>query len=60
MAQDRAGPALRLSVKGRADVPEPIYQCIVGHARAGVTQQVYLREGFTLRQLSEAIEKFGV
>lgn len=45
---------------GRADVPEPIYQCIVGHARAGVTQQVYLREGFTLRQLSEAIEKFRV
>ncbi|KZY44015.1 integrase [Roseovarius sp. HI0049] len=45
---------------GRADVPEPIYQCIVGHARAGVTQQVYLRQGFTLRQLSEAIEKFRV
>lgn len=43
---------------GQADVQEPIYQCIVGHARAGVTQQVYLREGFTLRQLSEAIEKF--
>lgn len=45
---------------GRADVPEPIYQCIVGHARAGVTQQVYLRQGFTMRQLSEAIEKFRV
>ncbi len=45
---------------GRADVPEPIYQCIVGHAREGVTQQVYLREGFTLRQLSDAIEKFRI
>ncbi|WP_253279641.1 site-specific integrase [Loktanella sp. 3ANDIMAR09] len=45
---------------GQANVAEPIYQCIVGHARAGVTQQVYLREGFTLRQLSEAIEKFRV
>ena len=43
---------------GQADVPEPIYQCIVGHARAGVTQQVYLREGFTLEQLKAAIEKY--
>lgn len=44
---------------GQANVAEPIYQCVVGHARAGVTQQVYLREGFTLTQLSEAIEKYG-
>lgn len=45
---------------GQADVAEPVYQCIVGHARAGVTQQVYLREGFTLSQLSDAIEKFHI
>lgn len=45
---------------GQANVPEPIYQCVVGHARAGVTQQVYLREGFTLTQLSEAIDKYKV
>lgn len=45
---------------GQASVPEPIYQCIVGHARAGVTQQVYLRQGFKLAQLSEAIEEFEI
>ncbi|MFU8864642.1 MAG: site-specific integrase [Rhodobacterales bacterium] len=44
----------------QAGVAEPIYQCLVGHARDGVTQEVYMREGFTLRQLSEAIEKFAV
>ncbi|WP_412507225.1 tyrosine-type recombinase/integrase [Roseovarius sp. SYSU LYC5161] len=42
---------------GQADVPEPIIQCIVGHARSGVTQEVYLREGYTLEQLKAAIEK---
>ena len=34
----------------QADVPEPIVQCIVGHARSGVTQEVYNREGYTLTQ----------
>ena len=42
---------------GQSGVPEPIIQCIVGHARHGVTQDVYLREGYTLGQLSAAIEK---
>jgi len=45
---------------GQANVPEPIIQCIVGHARSGVTQEVYLREGYTLDQLSEAIGRFKV
>lgn len=45
---------------GQADVPEPIIQCIVGHARKGVTQEVYLREGYTLEQLHEAIERFSI
>lgn len=45
---------------GQANVPEPIIQCIVGHARSGVTQEVYLREGYTLEQLSKAIAKFKV
>ena len=45
---------------GQASVPEPIIQCIVGHARSGVTQEVYLREGYTLTQLKEAIDKFEV
>lgn len=45
---------------GQAGVAEPIYQCIVGHAREGVTQEVYLRQGYTLCQLSEAIEQFQV
>lgn len=45
---------------GQADVPEPIIQCVVGHARSGVTQEVYLREGYTLEQLKAAIEKLEI
>jgi integrase len=45
---------------GQANVPEPIIQCIVGHARSGVTQEVYLREGYTLEQLSDAIGRFKI
>lgn len=45
---------------GQSGVAEPIIQCIVGHAREGVTQQVYLRDGFTLRQLRDAINQFAV
>ncbi|WP_238368798.1 site-specific integrase [Mesobacterium pallidum] len=44
----------------QADVSEPVIQCIVGHARSGVTQEVYNREGYTLSQLSEAIRRFQV
>lgn len=44
----------------QADVPEPIVQCIVGHARSGVTQEVYNREGYTLTQLKDAIERFEI
>lgn len=44
----------------QAGVQEPIYQCIVGHERNGVTQQVYNREGFTLPQVKEAIELFSL
>ena len=45
---------------GQASVPEPIIQCIVGHARSGVTQEVYLREGYTLGQLKEAIDHLKI
>lgn len=45
---------------GQANVAEPVIQCIVGHARSGVTQEVYLREGYTLGQLSEAISRFKI
>ncbi|MEJ6404954.1 site-specific integrase [Yoonia sp. 2307UL14-13] len=44
----------------QADVQQPIIQSIVGHEREGVTQQNYLREGYTLKQLSEALQKFEV
>ncbi|MEO0938626.1 MAG: site-specific integrase [Pseudomonadota bacterium] len=44
----------------QADVPEPIVQCIVGHARSGVTQEVYNREGYTLTQLKENIDRFAI
>lgn len=45
---------------GQASVPEPIIQCIVGHARSGVTQEVYLREGYTMDQLKDAIDRLSV
>ena len=45
---------------GQANVPEPVIQCIVGHARSGVTQEVYLREGYTLDQLKDAIDHFAI
>jgi integrase len=44
----------------QAGVAEPIYQSIVGHERQGVTQQVYMREGYTLPQLKEAIDRYSV
>jgi len=42
----------------QAGVPEPLYQDIVGHEREGVAQQVYFKEGHTLPQKKEALEKF--
>ena len=39
------------------DVPEPIVKAIVGHSRAGVTQKNYFKQGYTLEQLSIALEK---
>lgn len=45
---------------GQADVPQPLIQCIVGHAREGVTQEVYMRDGYRMVQLRDAIEKFAV
>ena len=44
----------------QAGIEEPIYQSIVGHERQGVTQQVYNRQGYTLRQLKTAIDLFAV
>lgn len=44
----------------QAGVSEPIVQSLVGHARTGVTQEVYMREGYTLEQLKMAIEQFRV
>ncbi|ESQ14002.1 MAG: hypothetical protein N838_32780 [Thiohalocapsa sp. PB-PSB1] len=44
----------------QAGVSEPLFQEIVGHERQGVAQQVYFKEGHTLAQKREAIEKFEV
>ena len=44
----------------QAGVPEPLYQDIVGHEREGVAQQVYFKEGHTLAQKQEALERFEV
>ncbi|WP_377186590.1 tyrosine-type recombinase/integrase [Ruegeria meonggei] len=43
----------------QADVPVPFVQCIVGHVRSGVTQEVYNREGYTLAQLKDAVDRFA-
>lgn len=55
--------SLRHTVVSRlsqADVPEPVIQCLIGHARAGVTQEVYNKGGFSLRQLQDATERFSI
>jgi len=44
----------------KADVPEPLYQDIVGHERQGVTQKYYNKGGHTLAQKKEAIERFAI
>ena len=45
---------------GQADVPTERIQFIVGHERQGVTQQVYMKEGYTPKQTKEAVERFAV
>lgn len=42
----------------QAGVEETVCQSIVGHERKGVTQGTYNREGYTLLQLQQAINKF--
>jgi integrase len=49
-----------VSQLAQANVQEPVYQCIVGHERKGVTQQVYNHAGFSLVQLKDAIDLFKV
>lgn len=43
---------------GQADVPTERIQFIVGHERQGVTHQVYMKEGDTLVQTREAVERY--
>ena len=45
---------------GQAGVAEPVIQHLVGHAREGVTQEVYFRDGYSLNQLKEAVECFTI
>lgn len=42
----------------QAGAEESVVKAIVGHARQGVTQQHYFRQGYTVSQLQEALEKF--
>ncbi len=42
----------------QAGVPEPIVHTIIGHERSGTSQQVYFKEGYTIQQLKEAMDKF--
>lgn len=44
----------------QAGVAEALCQSIVGHERKGVTQGTYMREGYTLCQLHEAINFYRV
>ena len=41
----------------QGDVPEPMVKALVGHTQKGVTQQHYFQQGYTLKQLSDALEK---
>ncbi|MBO9399747.1 site-specific integrase [Shimia sp. R9_3] len=44
----------------QSDVETERIQFIIGHERQGVTHQVYMREGYTLKQTRNAVEKFAV
>ncbi|MFN3845900.1 MAG: site-specific integrase [Paracoccaceae bacterium] len=44
----------------QAGVEEAVSKSIVGHERTGVTQGTYNREGYTLLQLQQAINKYTV
>lgn len=41
----------------QAGVDEPVVQTIVGHERQGVTQKHYFKSGYTIVQLSDALEQ---
>lgn len=43
----------KLNRKGAA---ETLIKCVIGHEQAGVTQQVYGKGGFTLKQLQDTVE----
>lgn len=45
---------------GQADVQTERIQFIIGHERQGVTHQVYMKEGYTLQQTRDAVERFSV
>lgn len=44
----------------QADVETERLQFIIGHERQGVTHQVYMKEGYTLQQTVDAVERFAV
>lgn len=46
-----------MTVLGQNDVPDTIIKAIVGHTIAGVMHEHYFK-GYTLKQLSESLEKF--
>lgn len=45
---------------GQVNVPIEHIQFVVGHERQGVTQQVYFKQGYTLKQAREAVESFSL
>lgn len=44
----------------QADVPTDLRAFIVGHEREGITNQVYGRDGYTIKQMTEAVQRFTV
>ncbi len=42
----------------QAGVEENVVKAVVGHTRQGVTQQHYFRQGYTVAQLQDALERF--
>lgn len=54
--------SLRHTVNTRllqAGIPDPIVKAVIGHEQEGMTQKQYFKEGYTLQQLEEAMQKLS-
>lgn len=61
-SKTRVFHSLRHTVNTRlvqAGVPDPMVKAILGHEQEGMTQKQYFKEGYTLEQLSVAMQKLS-